>query len=188
MKPWSRSMAAEATPVKGPDRHHQLRGWGRLEQRVILPIATAMFVASLVIMLGEGLSRFSVGQSYDWAEESVRLLMIWAVFLTLALAGRRGFHIRAELAVEAMPDRWRRFAHIVASLAGLGFSVTLLWAGWSQERHLWRLGMMTESTLDLPLWVVFISLPLGAALLVVYYIEAAVTAWKGGDPFEPRTD
>jgi hypothetical protein len=66
MKLWSRSMGA-----KGPDGRGQLRGWGRLEQRVILPIATALFVASLVIMLCEGLSRFSVGQSYDWAEEAV---------------------------------------------------------------------------------------------------------------------
>lgn len=179
-------MAADPPTAPQPAERDRLRGWGRIEQRLILPVATALFIASLLIMLAEGLSRFFLGNSYDWAEEAVRFLVIWAVLLTLAIAGRRGFHIRAEMLVEAMSPRPRRIANVIACLTGLGFAVILLWSGWTQVRHLWRVGMMTESTLDLPLWTIFLVLPLGALLLVVYYAEAIVAAAKGEDPFRPK--
>jgi TRAP-type C4-dicarboxylate transport system permease small subunit len=151
----------------------------------VLALASALFLASALVMLFEGLSRSLAGTSFFWAEESVRFLMVWAFFLTLGVAGRRGLHIRTEMLVDAMPPRVRRAMHLAAVVAGLLFGAALFVASIPQLLRYYSMGMMSESSLDLPQWVVFLAMPLGAALWFGYYAQALLHWLRGDDPFAP---
>lgn len=149
----------------------------------MLNFAALLFLASTLVMLSEGFNRSVNDVSFFWAEESVRYLMIWAFFLTLGVAGRRGYHIRTELLVDAMPARIRRAMHFASVLAGLLFSAVLFSASLPQLFRYYTMGMMSESTLDIPQWVIFLAMPIGAALLFGYYLRSLHVLWRGGDAF-----
>jgi TRAP-type C4-dicarboxylate transport system permease small subunit len=157
--------------------------WDRFESGPVLGLASLLFAASTLIMLSEGLNRSLRDVSFFWAEESVRFLMIWAFFLTLGVAGRRGHHIRTELLVDHVPHRARRVMHFLAVAAGLLFSAVLFGASIPQLIRYYTMGMMSESDLDIPQWVIFLAMPLGAALLFGYYFRCLVVFRRGADPF-----
>lgn len=159
--------------------------WGRFECGLLLSAATLLAVAATGIMLTEAFSRGFLGHSYFWAEESVRYLMIWAFFLAIGATGRNGMHIRTEMLVAALPPWGQWVCNMLASLAGLVFSLIMLFASVPQVERYYTMGMMTESTLDLPMWALFLAMPIGAVLLAIYYAGGLVRAWKGKDPFLP---
>jgi TRAP-type C4-dicarboxylate transport system permease small subunit len=111
--------------------------------------------------------------------------MIWAFVLTLGTAGRQGHHIRTELLVDAMPPRVRRAMNLLALLAGVAFSAVLLASSLPQLQRYYTMGMVSESNLDLPTWIVFLAMPIGAALYLMYYLGALGRALRGADPFAP---
>jgi TRAP-type C4-dicarboxylate transport system permease small subunit len=68
-------------------------------------------------------------------------------------------------------------------VAGLLFSAVLFGASIPQLTRYYTMGMMSESDLDIPQWVIFLAMPLGAALLFGYYFRCLVVFLRGGDPF-----
>jgi len=161
----------------------RLGWWDRFEFGPVLNLAAFLFLASTVIMLSEGLNRSLRDLSFFWAEESVRYLMIWAFFLTVGVAGRRGHHIRTDLLVNAMPPGIRRGMHFVSVIAGIVFSAVLFISSLPQLVRYYTMGMVSESNLDIPQWIVFLAMPIGAALLFGYYLRCLVVVARGGDPF-----
>lgn len=157
--------------------------WVRFESGALLGFATLLFLTATAIMLMEGAGRSFFDESYFWAEESVRYLMVWAFFLTLGAAGTAGNHIRTELLVERMPAGIRKAMNLLASAVGAGFSAALMYASIPQLHRYYTMGMMTESSLDLPMWFLFLAMPLGAALLLAYYLRCLVRVLRGEDPF-----
>lgn len=157
--------------------------WDRFESGPVLSVAALLFAASTLIMLSEGLNRSLRDISFFWAEESVRYLMLWAFFLTLGVAGTRGHHIRTELLVDHVPHGPRRAMHLLSVIAGLLFAAVLFGASLPQLVRYYTMGMMSESDLDIPQWVIFLAMPIGAALLFGYYARCLVTFLRGGDPF-----
>ena len=157
--------------------------WMRFERAVLLNIATALALLATGIMLLEALSRSALAHSYFWAEEAVRYLMVWAFFLTLGCAGRAGHMIRTEMMVERLPPGLRRAANIASTALGVLFSAILLYASVPQVLRYRSMGMMTESNLALPMWVLFLAMPLGAILMGIYYIGALGDAMRGHDPY-----
>lgn len=157
--------------------------WDRFESGPVLAIATVLFVGSTGVMLWEGFNRSARDISYFWAEEAVRFLMIWAFFLTLGAAGRHGLHIRTEMLVDAMGPRARRLMHLGAVIAGIAFAIALFGASIPQLMRYYTMGMMSESNLDIPQWIVFCAMPLGAALWLGYYLRCLVSWLRGQEPF-----
>jgi TRAP-type C4-dicarboxylate transport system permease small subunit len=157
--------------------------WDRFESGPILVLASVLFAASTLIMLSEGLNRSLRDVSFFWAEESVRYLMVWSFFLTLGLAGGRGYHIRTELLVDHVPPPMRLAMHLVASGAGLLFGIALFAASLPQLMRYYTLGMMSESDLDIPQLVVFLAMPIGSVLLSFYYAQCLIAVMHRQDPF-----
>ncbi|MCZ2098374.1 MAG: TRAP transporter small permease [Anaerolineae bacterium] len=157
--------------------------WDRFESGPVLSIAAILFAASTLIMLSEGLNRSLRDVSFFWAEESVRYLMLWAFFLTLGLAGRRGYHIRTELLVDHVGRGLRRAMQFLSVAAGILFSIALFAASIPQLTRYYTMGMMSESNLDIPQWVIFMAMPIGAALLFGYYVHCLIVFFNGRDPF-----
>lgn len=165
------------------------RGWWlRFELGPLLNLATLLIVIGTAVMMLEGVSRSFFHISHFWAEESVRYLMLWAFFLTLGAAGSSGNHIRTDLMLRYLPAKIHQVLHFLASLAGAGFSFTLVWASWPQLKRYYTMGMMTESNLDLPMWLLFLAMPLGGALLAIYYLRCLAQVIRGRDPFSAESD
>lgn len=183
-RPEVSTVTPNASPNPVPAAPRRMSLWDRFEFGPVLNFAAVLFVASTVVMLSEGFNRSFRDISFFWAEESVRYLMIWAFFLTLGVAGRRGHHIRTELLVDALGPRMRRAMHYVSVLAGMLFSGVMFASSLPQLMRYYTMGMVSESNLDIPLWIVFLAMPIGALLLAGYYTGCLITLMRGREPFE----
>lgn len=159
------------------------RAWLRFERVILLNLATGLAIFATLIMLMEAFSRGFLSHSYFWAEESVRYLMIWAFFLTIGCAGRAGHMIRTEILVERLPPAIRQVCSLISTGLGVMFAAILLYASIPQVLRYRSMGMMTESNLDLPMWLLFMAMPIGALLMGLYYVGAFLTTLRGRDPY-----
>ncbi|MBV7481572.1 TRAP transporter small permease [Bordetella sp. BOR01] len=158
-------------------------GWA---SRLVLAAGTILALAATAIMILEGFSRYALNVSYFWAEESVRFLMVWAFFLTLGVAGFRQCHIRTELLVQRLPRAVQRVVWLVSCAAGMLFAFILAYSSIPQVQRFYSMGMVSESSLELPMWILFLAMPVGGVALFLYYACAAWYAWRWGDPFAPE--
>ncbi|MFV0491141.1 MAG: TRAP transporter small permease [Pseudorhodobacter sp.] len=175
--------SARASREVGPPPGGPSHWWGRIERTVLLNLATFLTVFATCIMLLEAISRSSLSHSYFWAEESVRYLMLWAFFLTIGCAGRAGHMIRTEMLVDHLPQKLRQLCHILSSAFGVIFAGVLLYAAIPQVIRYKSIGMMTDSNLDLPMWILFLAMPIGAVLMCIYYLGGFMDALRGIDPY-----
>jgi C4-dicarboxylate transporter DctQ subunit len=153
-----------------------LRTWEWIEDNIVLNLGVLCFLFAMTLMLFEGVSRVTVGESYHWVEELVRYAVVWSFFLCLALSARRGYHIRADFVHRLLPPALQHACDVVSATCGVLFAAFLMVAGFLQTRQLYRNGLLSESAMDLEMWRVQIMLPIGAAMLLVFYLGAL---WRG---------
>lgn len=162
--------------------------WDRFEQGPLVGFSTLLLLAATIVMLCEAGARAFFSHSYFWAEEAVRFMIIWGFFLTLGAAGRGGYHIRTDLMTQMMSQRLRIVSGVLAALIGLAFAAILFWGSIPQIRRYYTMGMLSESNLELPMWAVFMAMPIGALLFAAYYLRIFIRALKGNDPFAEDAD
>jgi len=160
-------------------------GW---VNRLILGIATVALLVAMALMVYEGSARYLADTSLDWTEEVVRFLLVWAFFATLGVAGFRHCHIRTEMLLARLPFAMQRLTWLLACVIGMVYAAILGGSSIAQLQRYYTTRMVSDSTLELPMWPVFLALPVGSVLLFAYYAIALRYAWHGQDPFTPRAD
>ncbi len=155
--------------------------------RLVLGLAAAALLVSMVLMVYEGAQRKLADTSFDWLEEVVRFLLLWAFFATLGIAGFRHCHIRTEMLLARFSPAVQRLTWIFSCVLGIGFSIILGGSSIAQLQRYYVTRMVSDSTLEFPMWVVFLALPVGAVLMMAYYLIALRYAWRGQDPFTPSS-
>jgi TRAP-type C4-dicarboxylate transport system permease small subunit len=125
---------------------------------VLLAVSCTLVFANVVM-------RYGFGQSFAWAEEISRYLVVWLSFLASGLALREGAHIAVETLPDALPGPAARFVRLlVVLLVGL-FLVLLAWWGWHYAMFAW---MQRSPVLRLSAGMVYLAVPVGCVLMLVH--------------------
>lgn len=161
------------------------RWWAFIGNHIILNVATILMVAAIGVMFYEASSRSLLSESHWWAEELVRFLVVWSVLLAIGVGTRHGHFIRMDLLYDMLPRRARLGLAWLNCCIGLFFCGLLVVAGVQEVSHLHRIGMLTDSNLDLPLWLVRLILPLGGVFYGLAFLGNAVMLLRGVDPDQP---
>lgn len=148
----------------------------RIETVLIAVFAGAALLLACVAMAG----RYVITElRLDWTFEVTIFLVIWATFIAGARIAGAGEHVRVDSLVRLLPPLGRRFLSVAASLAGLAMAVFLLWSGWIVVEESVRWNERSTSSLRLPLWIYYLSLPVGAALLAFHLGVRTVQLLQG---------
>jgi len=165
-----------AIPPSPPPASRLFQAWEWFEDKIVLNLGVLCFAVAMSLMLFEASIRVTIGASYHGVEELVRYAVVWAFFLCLALSARHGFHIRADFVHRKLPPRIQHLCDVISAICGVLFAGFLCYAGTLQTMQLYRNGMLTESELDIEMWRIQIMLPIGAAMLLIFYLGAL---WRG---------
>jgi TRAP-type C4-dicarboxylate transport system permease small subunit len=124
-------------------------------------------------------ARYLFDRPLLWSEEGVRYIMIWTAFLAAAWSVRDREHITVELVMRWLPAGARRALEVARWLLVAGFCVALLPSAVrvTAEVHA-QLGVAIE----IPLSLVFASLPLGLTLMAWWALGLAVRGWRARPP------
>lgn len=145
-------------------------------------LAAALFVATGVMLSYEVVARYFFTAPTIWAAELSQMSLIWGSLLAMPwlLSTRRHITVTAITSIMSAPVR--RILELLALVVVLVFSVIVAIWGWEIFYDSFVRGRTTGSMMNLPIWIVELSIPAGFALLSVQSIIEIFKVARDGAP------
>jgi TRAP-type C4-dicarboxylate transport system permease small subunit len=145
-----------------------LRGIRFLISVCVVVLFSYMVIAILTLVAG----RYVFGFSVAGAAETATFAQIWVIFLAAGIAMREKLHIGVDILYEALPVVLKRITALFILLLGSWF----LWLAILGSQRLLQIGQMqTSSALGIPMWIPYLSLPVG---LGYFFLEFSIAYLK----------
>lgn len=154
--------------------------WGNLEE----VLSGSLLIIGLAICLYGVIMRYFVNQPQAWVEEIYKYFVIWGILIGGSMALRENHHISVDLLYDALPGPLKKATSLFANLVGLVYSLFLIYNGWVLVMARLASGQLSNDV-GVPLWIVYLILPLSGVMLALRFIEKLYHVVKnGGQPVE----
>ncbi|MCE8022082.1 TRAP transporter small permease [Halomonas sp. MCCC 1A11036] len=146
---------------------NRFRRWlDRLNVLVSCIAASGIVFACSVItwaVIGRGL----FGMNTIWELEASVYLLIYAAFLGLAYSDRAGSQVAIGMLRERLTGSAKRIHRIVLDAIALALFSLLFWSSLEMFLNAWYTGWRSISLWGPPLWVPYLAMPIGSAIMMV---------------------
>ncbi len=154
-------------------------------------IATLMGVATIIIFIAV-LHRYAsslpvpVVQDWllrlntSWAQELTIYLFVWMAKFGAAYGVRTGIHVGVDVVVNRLPERRQRVMVLFGLMAGALFTGLIAAFGADFVFELSSTSSTSE-VLELPIWIVYLAIPLGSSLMCFRFLQVAWRFAHGGE-------
>lgn len=115
----------------------------------------------------------NLGMSITWAEEYAKYAIMWMTFAGCGAAVREKAHMNISAVYDIIGKNGKFVLDVFVNLVGIVFSTFMLWYGIHLTIKTYET-MQVSPTMMLPMWIVYISVPIGAALMIPRYIVILV--------------
>ena len=141
---------------------------------VVLTLGAAIVAFAVLALFGSAVERHVSGVGYTWLIDFPPLLLPWAVFPILGLLIRYDRHVRVELLLAGLDVRGRSLVRLVAYLTCVVVGVVFGVASADAVAFFRQLGEVSETEIQVPLWTLYLSFPVGFGLLANFAFERAL--------------
>jgi TRAP-type C4-dicarboxylate transport system permease small subunit len=107
-----------------------------------------------------------------WAQELTIILVIWMAKIGAAYGVRTGLHVGVDILLNHLEGRRRDALVMFSLLAGAFFTGVVGLLGVRFVAHLWTTGH-SSAVLEVPMWLVYLAVPVGSLLMCLRFLEAA---------------
>lgn len=165
-----------------------MKGWMKLQQRLEEGVLSFGILAIALLMVANVFTRSLLGFSLTFAEEVSQFLIVLVCFVGLSYAVSQRRHIRMTAFVEQMSFEGRRL--LEAAVAG-STALLLAFMAVFASRYAWIVADLgsVSPVLQVPLYLVYLTAPLGFVLSSLRYGVQARAWWRGvldpGTPLHP---
>ena len=145
-----------------------------------LSFAVAMAIVALMVMALSlsAITRFISGTGYDWLIELPPVLVCWLVFPLLGPLFKEGSHIQVDFLSAILSRQQLYFLQIFINAIALVAALVFFKAGLEATQLYYRLGQLMELEIDLPIWWMYLSFPVGFAIMGSFALELLIDAVK----------
>jgi TRAP-type C4-dicarboxylate transport system permease small subunit len=143
-------------------------------------VIAALLVGSAILVVCQMVvMRYFLGASTIWQTEFVIYALVASTFIgspyVLLIKG----HVNVDLLPHYLGDRGKVVLAYIASFLGLLFCATLTWKGFELFYEALTEGWRTDTIWSLPLWIPYISIPLGIGILCLQYVADIIALTTG---------
>ena len=136
-----------------------------------------LIVAIMVMALSlSAITRYISGTGYDWLIELPPVLVCWLVFPLLGPLLREGNHIQVDFLASLTSSRQAKILRLLMNLTALTASLVFFKAGVEATFLYFNLGQMMELEIDIPIWWMYLSFPVGFIILALFALELTFQA------------
>lgn len=183
-----------------------LRLLDRLEETLI----AALMAAAVLLIFASVVHRFSIGFAADlvryarlhemaelqatartlfkfinslkmtWAQELCIYLFIWMAKFGAAYGVRKGIHVGVDILVTRLSGRPQQVMTLISISGGVLFTAIIAYVGADFVAHVY-VGGQTSPDLEVKMWIVYLAVPLGSALMCFRFAQALVHYLKTGE-------
>jgi C4-dicarboxylate transporter, DctQ subunit len=144
-----------------------LHWWDRIEETLVGLLGLIALVIGVLQVVGRYVDP---ARAISYAEEVIVYLIIWAIMIVSSQLVRRDGHVRPDLVLRLLPPRYLRIAEIFNCLVAIVFCGALVWYGWEIVDTSLLINETSSTDLQFPMWIYYLSLPVGSALMLVRYV------------------
>lgn len=154
-------------------------------------IASLMALATLVIFFavvhryGSGLpipvlQDALIKINMSWAQELCIYMFIWMAKFGAAYGVRTGIHVGVDVVINRLQSRWRNAFILFGLFSGAAFTATIATLG---ANFVWKMAHtdQTSPDLEVPMWIVYLAIPLGSSLMSFRFLQVAWQFFKSGE-------
>ena len=121
----------------------------------------------------------------SWAQELTIYMFVWMAKFGAAYGVRTGIHVGVDILLGKLNPPWRDNMIVVGLLAGATFTGIIGTLGSKFVYELSHTSSVSE-VLELPMWIVYLAMPLGSFLMSFRFLQVAWRFVKTGEL--PRHD
>jgi C4-dicarboxylate transporter, DctM subunit len=129
--------------------------------------------------------RWFVSWDLSWAQELCIFMFVWMAKFGAAYGVRTGVHVGVDVAVNQLRAPSRYYVILFGLLCGAFFTFVVGGFGARFVWHMVETGQ-TSSDLEVPMWAVYLAVPVGSFLMCFRFLQVAVTFARNG--YLPHVD
>jgi len=151
-------------------------------RKIVSGVGTVGFVIGVILMtvmlftLTAGIcSRYIFNRPFFWTDEMARIVLIWTIFIGAALAFQKNSpinHINVDFFITLLPSKGREITKKIALGTTVFFCIIMFLIS---VRFIPQAGFIKTAALGLPKIIIYITLPIFAAVSLVFLIEQILT-------------
>jgi C4-dicarboxylate transporter DctQ subunit len=163
-----------------------LRILNRLEETLI---ALLMAAATVIIFLAV-VQRYATGVpalypyartwDFTWAQELCIYMFVWMAKFGAAYGVRTGIHVGVDVFINMLGLERRRKVILFGLFCGALFTGVVGSLGAYLVWHIGHIGQVSQD-LELPMWLVYLCIPLGSYLMCFRFLQVAWAFSRGGE-------
>ena len=116
----------------------------------------------------------------SWAQELCIYMFVWMAKFGAAYGVRTGIHVGVDVAINQLGPRNRARFVLLGLFAGALFTSIVGTLGASFVWHMAHTEQISAD-LELPMWMVYLVIPLGSYLMCFRFLQVAYTFWRTGE-------
>ena len=132
----------------------------------------SLLVASTVLLFVNIILRYFFKASTTWAEEAIRYAIIWVTFFGASICAKNKMHLGIDIFIQMAPPRFAKIIMGVTQLISAFFTGMLTYYSWQLTQLIMQTAQKSPAML-MPMWIVYIAMPLGSAMMTIRFLVAA---------------
>ena len=129
-----------------------------------------------LVVVAEVILRYIFGRSLYFAEELSRLTFVWAGFLGVSVALRKGIHAYVGLAVDLLPRAPKRYVTLFSQATVLFFLFFIFFSSLTILPHQW---VQLTPTMEIRMFWFYLSIPVGVGLMIIQLLPVLQRTIQG---------
>jgi TRAP-type C4-dicarboxylate transport system permease small subunit len=151
--------------------------WGTAAENLSL---VALLAAMMVVAVGQIVLRLFFSSGFVWADELLKLMVLWIAMIASIAASRNNRHLRIDVLSHIVPERFARAPRMLVDL----FAAVICAIIARQSYRYVQLTLEIEDTVlvGVPAWVAYAIVPFAFALMgyrfILSFINEAFTIFR----------
>ena len=138
-------------------------------------IAMAIVCVMVLALSTSAVTRYISGHGFDWFIELPPALVSWLVFPMLGPLLKTGNHIEVDFLSTILSAKNIKYIKFFVYLISFISSFIFFKAGLEATLLFYNLGQMMELEIDVPIWIMFLSFPVGFIIMGLFSLELLLT-------------
>lgn len=148
--------------------------FARFEEIVLV----STLVLMVLLIFSQVVGRYLFQSAPSWTEELARYIHIFQVWIGASYAVKLRQHIRVEAFISRLKGTPRKILETISTLIWFLLALFLAVMGTKLVMTSIELGQVSPA-MQLPIWIPFLAIPLGAAGMVIRLAQRFVEIWRG---------
>lgn len=132
-------------------------------------LAWAIIVSSLLLFVNV-VMRYVFLLPIYWAEEFVRYLMVWMIFVGASQVTLGGGHVAVDIVPRFFSKRGNAILAFIVNVVCIVFCLFLVYLSLKQMLRV-KGAHQISPAMELPMWIAYLSIPVGTVLMLIRFIQ-----------------